>query len=109
MEHMFWILLTVFLLIFALGLFIAGIFTVYFGSGKSRGIGGGLLAGGIILGILIVFMYNQDILFPGFVSDANPGLSLWHDIIYPGLIYLGAAILGALAAVGLFLLAIMKS
>ena len=105
MEHMIWVFLTVFLLIFALGLFIAGIFTVYFGSGKSRGIGGGLLAGGIILGILIVFFYNQDILFPG----GYDGLSLWHDIIYPGLIYLGAAIIGALAAVGLFLLAIMKS
>jgi hypothetical protein len=108
MEHMIWVLLTVFLLIFALGLFIAGIFTVYFGSGKSRGIGGGLLAGGIILGILIVLFYSQDILFPG-EDTVGGGLSLWHDIIYPGLIYLGAAILGALAAVGLFLLAIMKS
>lgn len=104
MEHMFWIFLTIFLLIFSLGLFIAGIFTVYFGSGKSRGIGGGLLAGGIILGLLVVFFYQQDILFPG----GDDGLTLWY-VIKDALIYLIAGILGALAAVGLFLLAIMKS
>jgi len=106
MEHMFWIFLTIFLLIFSLGLFIAGIFTVYFGSGKSRGIGGGLLAGGIILGLLVVLFYQQDILFPG-ESNANP-LTLWF-VIKDALVYLIAGILGALAAVGLFLLAIMKS
>jgi hypothetical protein len=104
MEHTLEIFLAVFLLIFALGMFIAGIFTVYFGSGKSRGIGAGLLAGGIIIGLILVLMFYSST-FWGWEN----GIKLWDNIIYPGLIFLGAAILGALAAVGLFLLAIMKS
>jgi hypothetical protein len=34
---------------------------------------------------------------------------LWDSVIFPGLVFLGAAIIGGLAAVGMFLLAIMKS
>ena len=103
MEYTLEVFLAIFLLIFGLGLFIAGIFTVYFGSGKSRGIGAGLLAGGIILGLLVVIMFYLDIFWE------YPAFELWDSIIYPGLVYLGAALLGVLAAVGLFLLAIMKS
>ncbi len=104
MEHMLWIFLTIFLLIFAVGLLIAGIFTAYFGSGKSRGIGAGLLVGGIVIGILVVLFYQQDFLFPG----GDDGLTLWF-VIKDALVYLISGILGLLAAVGLFLLAIMKS
>jgi hypothetical protein len=104
MEHMWWIFLTIFLLILAVGLFIAGIFTIYFGSGKSRGIGAGLFAGGLIIGIIVILFYHQDILFP----SGPDGLSLLN-VIMDALVYLISGILGALAAVGLFLLAIMKS
>ncbi len=96
-----WIFLLVLMLIMGLGLFLAGIFTVYFGSGKSRGIGAGLLIGGIVLGLLVFFMDYQNII--------PEHLWLWDSIIYPGLIFLGAALLGGLAAIGMFLLAIMKS
>ena len=104
MEHEIWIFLLVFMLILGLGLFLAGIFTVYFGSGKSRGIGAGLLVGGIVLGLMVFLMNQLGILIPDALQ-----WQLWEEIIYPGLIYLGAAVVGGLAAVGLFLLAIMKS
>ena len=104
MEHEIWIFLLVFMLIMGLGLFLAGIFTVYFGSGKSRGIGAGLLVGGIVLGLLVFLMNQFGILIP-----ADLQWNLWVDVIYPGLIYLGAALVGGLAAIGMFLLAIMKS
>ncbi|KYK30145.1 MAG: hypothetical protein AYK23_04675 [Candidatus Proteinoplasmatales archaeon SG8-5] len=99
---------TVFLLTFALGMFIAGIFTVYFGSGKSRGIGAGLLVGGIIVGLIILLFSYMSI--PPWDMSA-PDSSLWwvKDTILDSLVYLISAILGGLAAVGLFLLAIMKS
>jgi hypothetical protein len=101
MADMWWIFLTIFLLVLGLGLLIAGIFTVYFGSGKSRGIGAGLLVGGIVVWIIVALCYHQDILVP-------EQLWLWA-IIKDALVYLISGILGALAAIGLFLLAIMKS
>jgi peptidoglycan/LPS O-acetylase OafA/YrhL len=102
MEYMWQIFLLVFMMIFGLGLLVAGIFTVYFGSGKSRGIGAGLLVGGIVLALLVFLMDYMNKIIPG-------DLELWNSVIFPGLIFLGAAIIGGLAAVGMFLLAIMKS
>ena len=97
-----WTFILIFLMIFGLGLLIAGIFTVYFGSGKSRSIGAGLLVGGIILAILVFMMDYMNLFMPS-------GMYLWDDVIFPGLVWLGAAVLGLLAAIGMFLLAIMKS
>jgi hypothetical protein len=97
-----WTFILIFLMIFGLGLLIAGIFTVYFGSGKSRGIGAGLLVGGIVLALLVFLMDYMNIIMPA-------DMYLWKDVVFPGLIWLGAAIVGGLAAVGMFLLAIMKS
>jgi len=102
MENEMYVFLLVFMMIFGLGLLIAGIFTVYFGSGKSRGIGAGLLVGGIVLALLVFLMDYMNMLIPA-------DMYLWKSVIYPGLIYLGAAIIGGLAAIGMFLLAIMKS
>ena len=101
MDNAFMVFLTIFLLVFALGLLIAGIFTVYFGSGKSRGIGAGLLVGGILIGLLVVIACNNDI---SIFED------VWLEKIFSeALVYLLGAIVGILAAIGLFLLAIMKS
>lgn len=102
MTDALYIFLLVFMMIFGLGLLVAGIFTVYFGSGKSRGIGAGLLIGGIVLAILVFMMDYMNMVIP---SD----MFLWDTVIFPGLVFLGAAIIGGLAAVGMFLLAIMKS
>lgn len=92
--------LTILLLTFALFLLITGAFTAYFGSGKSRKIGAGLLVGGLVVGIvwaLGVGPYN----FIGSVRLA--------DVILEAVVVIIAALIGAAAAIGLFLLAIMKS
>jgi len=96
------IFLAIFMMVLSLGLFIAGIFTVYFGSGKSRAIGGGLLGGGIAIGAILMFFFYQDIIFE------SPDIE-FIPLIKNGLVYLIAALVGGLAAVGAFLLAIMKS
>src|SRR6266498_2689728 len=89
---------TVLLLTFALFLVITGAFTAYFGSGKSRKIGVGLFVGGLIVGLVWGW-------WAGFgTSDVKLVVVIVQSI---GVIL--AAIIGAAAAIGLFLLAIMKS
>ena len=101
MEHTMWVFITVFLLTFGLFLFLAGAFTAYFGSGKSRAIGAGLLVFGLIMGVLVIVMYQYDIGVP-------VELEFW-DVLKNALVYIGSAVVGALVAIGVFLVAIMKS
>ena len=93
-----WTFLTILLLTFSLFLLITGAFTAYFGSGKSRKIGAGLLVGGLVVGILWGW-YTGPV-------QANVDLK---GIIVQSIGVILAAIIGAAAAIGLFLLAIMKS
>jgi hypothetical protein len=92
--------LTVVMLVFALFMLLAGVFTAYFGSGKSRMIGVALLVIGLIVGILWVLM--------GLDSIAAIDVDL-SKVIWDAFLYILAGVLGALAAIGVFLLAIMKS
>lgn len=84
------------LLVFGLFLILAGIFTAYFGSGKSRTIGVGLLVGGVVVGLLTLYWYHT----------ATNGLTA---LIEESLLVIVAAVIGALAAIAIFLVAIMKS
>jgi hypothetical protein len=90
--------LTILLLTFSLFLIITGAFTAYFGSGKSRKIGGGLLVGGLVVGLI----------WGWYAGPSNTSVTLGTVIIESVGVIL-AALIGAAAAIGLFLLAIMKS
>jgi len=92
--------LTVLILVFALFMLLAGIFTAYFGSGKSRMIGVALLVIGLVVGILWVVMGMDSI------NMIKVDLS---SVIWNAFVYIIAAVIGALIAIGVFLLAIMKS
>ncbi len=97
-AFVWWTFLTILLLTFSLFLVITGAFTAYFGSGKSRKIGVGLLVGGLVVGILWGWFagpYQSNVDLLGIIAQSI-GVIL-------------AAIIGAAAAIGLFLLAIMKS
>ena len=89
---------TILLLTFAIFLLITGAFTAYFGSGKSRKIGAGLLVGGLAVGIL----------WGLYAGPYNSSVDL-VGIIVQSVVVIIAAVIGAAAAIGLFLLAIMKS
>lgn len=89
---------TILLLTFALFLLITGAFTAYFGSGKSRKIGAVLLVGGLVVGILWGY----------YAGPMNGSVDL-VGIIVQSIGVILAAVIGAAAAIGLFLLAIMKS
>jgi hypothetical protein len=92
--------LAILLLVFGLFLILAGLFTAYFGSGKSRTIGVGLLVVGLVMGILVgllskyTFHWSTGLLF-GLIGQA--------------FLVILAAVVGALVAIAIFLLAIMKS
>ncbi|HOE52117.1 MAG TPA: hypothetical protein PKO24_00615 [Methanomassiliicoccales archaeon] len=91
--------LTVLLLTFSLVMLLAGAFTAYFGSGKSRMIGVVLLVIGLIVGLLWAYLGYADELITVDLSE----------VIWVAFVNILAALIGALVAVGAFLLAIMKS
>jgi hypothetical protein len=92
--------LTVLILVFALFMLLAGIFTAYFGSGKSRMIGVVLLVVGLVVGILWVVLAMDS------VDMIDVDLS---NVVWDAFLYILSGVLGALAAIGVFLVAIMKS
>jgi|SRR5579863_3970017 len=87
---------TILLLVFALFLILAGLFTAYFGSGKSRMIGYALFGVGALAGVASAAWYHYTYHALG-------------SLIYFTFLVLLAAVIGALVAVGIFLVAIMKS
>ena len=92
--------LTVIILVFALFMLLAGVFTAYFGSGKSRMIGVILIVIGLVVGIVWVVMGLDSV----DVIDVNLSKIVWDAFLY-----ILAGVIGAIAAIGVFLLAIMKS
>ena len=93
--------ITIFILIFSFFLLLTGAFTAYFGSGKSRKVGAGLLVGGLVLGLLWVVVFGVMNLAAGVQVEVG-------TIVLQSLGVLLAAVIGAAAAIGLFLMAIMK-
>jgi hypothetical protein len=98
--------LSMLVLIFGIASIIAGIFTAYFGSGRSRIVGGVL----IILGILvfIIFMWGAGWL-EGIIGMPTEGPLHFQNTILQGIVAIIGAIVGAAIALGIFLLAIMKA
>jgi hypothetical protein len=97
-----WQFLAIFLLVFALFMILAGVFTAYFGSGKSRTVGIGLLAAGVLVGLLTGYGYHA-----GWLGSSDKGQL--GSLVWEAFLVIVAAVIGALVAVGIFLVAIMKS
>ena len=92
-------------LIFAIASIIAGIFTAYFGSGKSRAVGAGLIIIGLIVGV--IFLWGAGFL-TSFIG-APPDTMNFCGSVLNSIVAVIGAIIGALIALGIFLLAIMKA
>jgi cbb3-type cytochrome oxidase subunit 1 len=95
--------LTILLMTLGLFLVLAGVFTAYFGSGKSRTIGVVLLVVGLLIAIVWVGLRLMDPTSAGLIDVSI------IDTIWVAFLYILAALIGALIAIGVFLLAIMKS
>jgi len=95
--------LSIIVIAFAIVMIIAGLFTAYFGSGKGRTIGLVMVVVGLIVGAVWIWLCNPS-------SNVGPfcEVQLW-DVIRRALVDLIGIIIGALVAVGIFLVGVMKS
>ena len=91
-------------LVFASASIIAGIFTAYFGSGKSRAVGAILIIIGLI--VFVLFLWGAGVLT--FMGDI-PEIFNFVGTVTNGVVAVIGAAVGALIALGIFLLAIMKA
>jgi len=94
--------LTIVVFVFAIVMVIAGAFTAYFGSGKSRTVGLVLL----IVGLAVTFIWAYLVGWSDIELFAD--VQAW-DVMRDAIINIIAALIGALVAVGIFLVAVMKS
>ena len=97
--------LTILVFVFSIVMAVAGVFTAYFGSGKSRKIGLALLAVGIVLCVIWAWLVG---------AFGDPPITLFAevrawDVMREAIFNILAAAIGALVAVGIFLVAVMKS
>lgn len=94
--------LTVIMIAFAIVMILAGLFTTYFGTGRGRTIGLVILAAGIIVGAVWIWLTGY--------SDVKPfcDVELW-DVFQRALVDFIGILIGALVAVGIFLIGVMKS
>jgi fatty acid desaturase len=94
--------LTILVFTFAIVMLVAGLFTAYFGSGKSRKVGVALLVIGLLVGFIWAWLVGWSEISPFYEVEA------W-DVMRNALFNIVAAVIGALVAVGIFLVAVMKS
>ena len=100
MEYIWDLFVSMLMLVFAIGAIIAGLFTAYFGSGKSRAIGGILLVVGLIAALVFYNLTTGDLW----------GTAEWGwETVKHGIIAFVGAIIGALIGLGMFLAGIMKA
>ncbi|DAC72763.1 MAG TPA: hypothetical protein DSN98_03400 [Thermoplasmata archaeon] len=104
MEGLVQYFLSMMTLVFAIASVIAGIFTAYFGSGKSRAVGAILIIIGLLVGV--IFLWGANLI--GFLGTPMDILNFSGTIVN-GIIAVIGAVVGALIALGIFLLAIMKA
>ncbi|MCL2296294.1 MAG: hypothetical protein FWC29_04345 [Methanomassiliicoccaceae archaeon] len=102
MELDIWSFLTIIIFVFALVMMVAGIFSAYFGAGKNRAYGGIIFAVGLIVCVVWAYLVGY--------SDIAPfcDVPAW-DVMYNAFIYLIAVLIGALIAIGIFLVVVLKS
>lgn len=92
----------VLVLSFGLTMLFSGLFTSYFGAGKSRKIGVGL----VLVGLLVLFAWTTIT----FGINVFGSVSAWTaDEMAYGIAALAAGALGTVVALGLFLIAIMRA
>lgn len=97
-----WSFLTLIIFVFGIVMMIAGIFSAYFGAGKNRVYGGIIFAVGLIVSLIWAYLTIWSNITP--FCDVD----VW-DVIYNAIINLIGILIGALIAVGIFLVVVLKS
>ncbi len=93
---------SIIIIAFSVVMLLAGIFTAYFGTGKSRTVGFILLLIGVIVGGIWIYLCSAG------PVDSIKDVALF-DVILDALVDFAAILVGAIVAVAVFLVAVMKS
>ena len=102
MDILSWDFLSLVILVFAVVMILAGVFSAYFGKGKNRAYG--LIMAVVGLLVAVVFSY---LLYDGPIAELV-AVNSW-DLVYNAIVYLIGILVGALIAVGIFLVTVLKS
>ena len=94
--------MTIIIFVFALIMMVAGIFSAYFGAGKNRAYGGVMFAVGLVVCVVWAYLVGFSTIEP--FCD----VAAW-DVMYDALINVIAVVIGALVAIGIFLVVVLKS
>ena len=94
--------LTLVVFAFALIMLVAGVFAAGFGSGKSRDCGAVMAIVGLIVGVVWAYLVGFSDISPFYEVEA------W-DVVYNAVVNLIGILIGALVAVGIFLVLVLKS
>lgn len=102
MDIISWEFVSLIIMVFAVVMVLAGAFSAYFGKGKNRAYGIIIVVVGLVVGIVYAYL-----LMDGPI-DAIKDVSGW-DVLYNAIVNLIAILIGALIAVGIFLVSVLKS
>lgn len=102
MDIISWDFLTLIIIVFSIVMLLAGLFSAYFGKGKNRAYGILVAVIGLVVGLIWLYLCK----WSGIEPFCNVGL--W-DIVYNAIVYLIGILIGALIAVGIFLVTVLKS
>lgn len=102
MDIISWDFLSLVLIVFSIVMILAGIFSAYFGKGKNRIYGIIITVVGLIVALVMIYLLGW--------SDVSEfrDIHTW-DMIYDTIVTLIAVIVGALVAIGIFLVTVLKS
>ncbi len=102
MDIISWDFLSLIVLVFALVMILAGIFSAYFGKGKNRAYGIIMVVVGLIVGVVYGYL-----LVDGPIEAIKNVLG-W-DVVYNAIVNILGVLIGAGIAVAIFLVTVLKS
>ncbi len=102
MDIISWDFLSLIVLVFALVMILAGIFSAYFGKGKNRAYGIIMVVVGLIVGVVYGYL-----LMDGPIEAIKNVLG-W-DVVYNAIVNILGVLIGAGIAVAIFLVTVLKS
>ncbi len=102
MDIISWDFLSLIILVFALVMILAGVFSAYFGKGKNRAYGIIMVVVGLVVGVVYGYL-----LIDGPIEVIR-NVDGWA-IVYNAIVNLLGILIGALIAVAIFLVTVLKS
>ncbi len=102
MDIISWDFFSLIILVFAFVMILLGVFSAYFGKGKNRAYGIIMVVVGLVVGVFYAYLLMNGPI------EAISKVEGW-TIVYNAIVYLLGILIGALIAVAIFLVTVLKS